>query len=126
MKRIPLEIICEHVLIEVGTQLAKIDSPHSGYVAEAVLRLMEEDTLMALATLVGKDPSSEYASSLQFGILLKVAARVGIEVELVDLNVGAKNIFTMINLETLRRKGHVDYVWSSDIFENSGPRWSAL
>ena len=113
------EAAAKVVLEEIGLILARINSSESGRIMETIIQLLPDDTFKSLAFIVIGNETDDVSRALVIEFILRIANKLGLDFESVDpLNEAAGNALVMINCESLRRKGHIEYLAPDDVFSS--------
>jgi hypothetical protein len=107
-----------HVLMdELSTLMFKIHHPDSGRLIEAVMQVLPDDKFVALAALVIGNEDDELVQSFAAHMVLRIASKLEYRIESPEMFIrGAKNFLFLIHCESLRRKGHMEFIWPESIF----------
>ena len=114
------EVAAKAVLEIIGEILTHINSNESGRLMETVVQLLPPDAFTAMANLCIGNESDEIARNLIFEFVFRIANKLGLEFESTDpISEAAGSALVIINCESLRRKGHIEYLAPDDIFSAS-------
>ena len=113
------EKLSRTLIDDMADLLIKISHPDSGCVIEAVLQLLPDQKMSALAAFCIGNDNSEEAQTIAASMMIRLAARQNFEFDDTNHFVGScKNFLLLVNLESLRRKGYMEYQWKRDMFSD--------
>ena len=119
------EQVKESLLFELGTLLTKIHTSSSGALAETMVQLLPKERFRALVALVLQHTTDDISSDFSVNLAIRIAQKLGLNVTNELISTGSANILTLIHCEYLRRKGHLEYSWPTDIFTKSAQTLAA-
>lgn len=113
------ERITHSLLKDLADQMFWVHHPDSGYVIEAVLRVLPDSKMDTLSALCVGNEDDDLVQMLASSIVLRVAHKQDIEITSSEMFVqAAKNFLLLVNIENLRRKGHMEYQWPKNLFSD--------
>ena len=106
-------------LIKEMTELMfKVHHPDSGRVIETIIQLLPDNKMEALSILcVGKE-EDDIVQIIASTMVARLAAKQGISITSSEMFVSAaKGFLLLVNYENLRRKGHMEFLWPRNFFQ---------
>ena len=109
--------IAESLIGDLCELMYKIHHHHSGRLLEAVLQMLPDDKMGVLSALCIKDEPDELVQAFAATVIVRLAAKLQILIESPEAFLRAsKSFLFMVHCETLRRQGHMEFLWPEDIF----------
>lgn len=102
------------VSLEFGMLLMRINHFESGRVVETAIQQMKNPYFNALVILMEENTTE--TRKLLINLAMSVSQKVYLTATDDEIGDAVMSIAALIQHESLRRKGHVEYVWANDIF----------
>lgn len=100
----------------VVENLTKLYHHEAGRVLETAVQMLDDVQFTQLATICVNHQDDPMVQEILGSVILKLVARMGLDVSEQEYVCGCKQFLLLICAEDLRRKGHLHYLWPSDIF----------
>ena len=114
------EAAAKVVMAEIGTILNRISSNESGRILETVVQLMPDDVFKTMSYIVIGNESDDTARNLLYEFVFRIANKLGMDFDSIEpINYAAGNALVIVNCESLRRKGQMEYLAPNDIFTDT-------
>jgi hypothetical protein len=111
------EAAAKAVLEEIGKLLVYMSTPDSGRLLESCLQMLPDDAFKTMAYLVIGNESDETTRGMLYELSFRIAQKLSLNFDTPEpITDAATNIMVLVNCESLRRKGQVEYLAPDNIF----------
>lgn len=122
----PSDLLCDlkekialSLLKDMTELMMKIHHPDSGRVIESVLQLLPDNKMETLTVLCVGNEEEDLVQIIASTMVVRLASKQGIPITSSEMFIAAaKSFLLLINLENLRRKGHMEYLWPRNFFSD--------
>jgi hypothetical protein len=111
--------IAEALIGDLCGLMYKIHHHHSGRLLEAILQMLPDNKLETLSAICIQEEPDELVQAFAATVIVRLASKLQILIESPEAFLRAsKSFLFMVHCETLRRQGHIEYLWPDDIFSD--------